>query len=425
MVVHAARMLALVAAAAITTSLLSAPAHAATTSAFAPGATVRATDLGATVTADLAVSPARYDPGTALTISITGTLTTVAQRDVACHSLDTRVLRGRLELRGSLDMTDRIVQREGESHTQAISVDVALTAPDWGNLTVKVALECSPVDETGDWSILGSTSAVIWTGRIVPGSSSLAISQEWVFPDAEGATSKARITARTRSGPITVTVAHRGRPVWSMTTPRSRLAATIPSAKLSRSGVYTVTMQGNPGRRATFRVSHGWAPLIDGTVAHWPRCSTITWTYDGRNAPRGGDARMGDDLSTAFGQLAKLTGLRFTEADGDSADITVNWTDAPSGGADAFGGASEFGGILGSGELTMFRDSNWAQTPGTGTRGRGALLLHEIGHILGLGHVTDRGQLMFPIHTLGKSPLTPQRGDIAGLKELYAPATCR
>jgi len=53
------------------------------------------------------------------------------------------------------------------------------------------------------------------------------------------------------------------------------------------------------------------------------------------------------------------------------------------------------------------------------------MLLHEIGDVLDLGHVTDRDRLMYPIHTDGQSPLTPQRGDITGLKELYAPSTCR
>ena len=58
-------------------------------------------------------------------------------------------------------------------------------------------------------------------------------------------------------------------------------------------------------------------------------------------------------------------------------------------------------------------------------RGRGALLYHEISHILGLGHVSDDRLLMYPIHTVGQSPLTPQSGDIAGLRELYAPSSCR
>ena len=57
-------------------------------------------------------------------------------------------------------------------------------------------------------------------------------------------------------------------------------------------------------------------------------------------------------------------------------------------------------------------------------RGRGSLFYHEIAHILGLGHVSDRPLLMYPIHTVGQSPLTPQAGDIAGLRQLLAPSAC-
>jgi predicted Zn-dependent protease len=130
---------------------------------------------------------------------------------------------------------------------------------------------------------------------------------------------------------------------------------------------------------------------------------------------------MLEDLRTAFARYAKITGLRFVEG---GEDIVVSWADLPRG-TNAEAGAGRVDANLSSGFLRLSRSADRPRVPGFGGSGRGVTLLHEIGHVLGLGHVTDRAQLMYPIHTDGRSPLTPQRGDIAGLKELYGPATCR
>ena len=419
MIGRAPRLLSLIAATAITTSLVSGPAQADTGFAVTQGASVRTVDLGAVVAADFSVSPARYAPGTRLTVAVTGALTIVAERDVVCHSLDTRVLTGRVEIGGSLDATDRTEQLAGESHTQPIAVDVDVLAPDRGNLTVRVVLQCSPIDASGNWSMLDAKSAVIWTARIQPTSSGLTVTPEVVFPDAEEFTSQARITASAARGPVTVTVTLGGRQVWSIRSAKPRVSATVPSSRLTRSGTYTVSVKG--GGTARFVVHAGWAPLYDASIAHWPKCSTISWRYDGSGAPRAGDSSMLEDLRTAFARYAKITGLRFVEG---GEDIVVSWADLPRG-TNAEAGAGRVDANLSSGFLRLSRSADRPRVPGFGGSGRGVTLLHEIGHVLGLGHVTDRAQLMYPIHTDGRSPLTPQRGDIAGLKELYSPATCR
>jgi hypothetical protein len=47
----------------------------------------------------------------------------------------------------------------------------------------------------------------------------------------------------------------------------------------------------------------------------------------------------------------------------------------------------------------------------------GSVLMHELGHVMGLGHVDDPTQLMNPYwHADG--PATPQAGDLAGLQAL-------
>lgn len=375
--------------------------------------------LGATVSADFTLAPARYTPGSPLTVTVTGSLTTTAQRDVVCHSMETRVRAGGVERGISLDSTDRTVQRTGEAHTQSIAIDVDLTAPDRGTLTVEVSLQCASV-RGDDWAVIGSPSAVIWSGRIAPVSGSLTVSPVRVFPDAEEFVSRARITASAARGPMTVTVTYGGRQVWSTTSRAARISVTVPDAVLARSGTYTAIVKGDPDSRATFMVSRGWAPLYDTQVAAWPRCSTVAWRYDDAGAPPGGDRGMVEDLRAAFARYADLTGLRFVEG---GSDVVISWDDLPRG-TNAEAGAGLVTDTLSDGFLRLSRSAERPRVPGFGASGRGVTLLHEIGHVLGLGHVKDRAQLMFPVYS-DASPLVPQRGDVSGLKYLYAPSTCR
>lgn len=52
----------------------------------------------------------------------------------------------------------------------------------------------------------------------------------------------------------------------------------------------------------------------------------------------------------------------------------------------------------------------------------GKVVLHELGHVLGLGHVDDPAQVMHD--SLVSSPAAWGAGDLAGLRELGAPAGC-
>ncbi len=387
------------------------------------------TGIGVRIDADLRITPTRYTPGQAVTIVVSGALTTTAQRGVVCHSLVLAAMRGTTSLVTRYASTDREVQDTGERHTQTITATLDLDrtdVPGSGAISVAVDLQCSPVAKDGSWSVLDAVTQRIADGRLLPAAGSVTLSTAWLFPDDdERAVRPVTVSATSLNGPIRVVVTQGGKTVWQSTTPKGSYRAAIPLARTQQGGTYTVTvMSDGDTTRRTFRVSRGWAPLVD-SVARWPRCSAITWAYDDEGAPRGGDTELLSDLGAVFDRFEVLTGLRFRQVTGPGADIEIGWDKAPFDGPDASGGAAELDGVLGSGILTMYADSAWARTPGFGVRGRGALLYHEIGHILGLGHVKDKRLLMYPIHTVGQSPLTPQAGDIAGLRELYAPSSCR
>lgn len=417
-------------AAALAAALVGAPpavAADAGSAADSSAATPRV-GMGATVEADLRIAPARYSPGEALEVTVTGTLTTTAIRDVVCHSLTLTAMRADAPLLTRYSSTDRTPQLLGEVHTQEVRASLEIEAArltGGGVITVTVDLQCSPIDAEGDWSVLDAQSERIASGRISPAAGTIALSNGWIFPDDE----------ERRVRPVTVSVAAAGKTrivvtrgrttVWQSSSAKSSYRVSIPLSRTRQAGKYRITVTGpSMNAQAHFRVSRGWAPLVD-SVAHWPRCSSITWAYDGSGAPGGSDTAMVADLEVAFDRFEELTGLDFARASGPTGDIAIGWAKAPYDGPDAMGGASESAGTLGSGVLTFFTGSDWASTPGFGVRGRGSLLYHEIGHILGLGHVSDKRLLMYPIHTVGKSPLTPQAGDIAGLRELYAPSSCR
>lgn len=77
-----------------------------------------------------------------------------------------------------------------------------------------------------------------------------------------------------------------------------------------------------------------------------------------------------------------------------------------------------------SGEAVIDRDDT-AQLPATFGTGAtlGELLLHELGHVVGLGHSTDQTQVMYP--TLLPLPQAAYgAGDLVGLAQLGAPAGC-
>lgn len=252
-----------------------------------------------------------------------------------------------------------------------------------------------------------------------------------LFPDSSNLTDSGfKIQGRDLVSPVRVRLERKGRLVWK-TTVRTRAFDSIPlpasTVRSLKTGTYRLTLiTGELSKQTTVRVHRRWAPLFHDrgffTPAGFPRCSTITWSYDGEGSP-GGTRGVVADLKVVFDRYAELTGLTFTRVKSPSrAEIVISWDDIPF--ADGIGGSSWDGRTFTSGTVTLSISSAWARTPGFSDRGRGSLLFHETGHVLGLGHVRDKATLMHDVFYGGATRGEPGKAEITGLRYLYRPGSC-
>lgn len=190
-----------------------------------------------------------------------------------------------------------------------------------------------------------------------------------------------------------------------------------------------------------------WGRNDDGSAVRWDPCTPIPWVLDDSVAPMG--AR--DLVTEALRRIAAATGLEFrfdgtvreqpsTErslvVDGPDgrawAPVLVTWvppdsTDLPLGQGELGvtvpvavrdGGPRVFvtGQVLFNSERPLLpsfddRHASW-----------GAVVLHELGHLVGLDHVDAPEQLMHP--TPGFGPVRFGEGDLAGLRAVGAAGGC-
>jgi hypothetical protein len=215
------------------------------------------------------------------------------------------------------------------------------------------------------------------------------------------------------------------------------------------------------GATATYALS---TRVVDGkaVILRWDPCQTaITYRVNPLSAAakKAGRARAVADVREAFTRLGRATGITFrylgtttrvpsgtawADELGD-AEVVVAWVDQRTTrttllGRAGTGYAAGTGGYsyktwtwpldapptaaIGRGYVVLNAAVKSAFLPGFGAgTTRGQLLLHELGHVMGLRHVTLSSQLMYPV-LLPRSSSAYRSGDLAGLQRLGRPGGC-
>ena len=150
--------------------------------------------------------------------------------------------------------------------------------------------------------------------------------------------------------------------------------------------------------------------LVAGAVAEVAAATGLTFVFDGttdervtRDRPAHQPARYGDRWAPVLVSF---------EPPALNADVGDGI--AGRGGSDAVSAGGPAVYVTGS----VLVDADWAAERTTTPAGRGAVsavLVHELGHVLGLGHVEDSAELMYTAND-GQRELGP--GDLAGLARL-------
>jgi hypothetical protein len=177
-----------------------------------------------------------------------------------------------------------------------------------------------------------------------------------------------------------------------------------------------------------------------GTPAHWDPCTPITYFVNTATLPEG----AGVTVAEAFTRVAAITGATFVDG-GQTALIAGAGgalLPAPDRGEGIYVAFADptivpdlTGTVLGLGGHyfsswpsadmriivgTIVIDTSDPLAPGfTSGLSIGGVLEHELGHVLGLAHIDDPTQLMYP-HARPTGPSTFQAGDRAGLVDLQA-----
>ena len=212
-----------------------------------------------------------------------------------------------------------------------------------------------------------------------------------------------------------------------------------------------VTRRSTAGLRAastSTSTSYSFGAVLDGKPVRWDPCTPIRWTSNTTRGPAGGLAV----LSAAVAQIAAQTGTTWTYAGASSAvpglgylptkarsaypPVLLGWTDGRSSDLLAgqpanvlgmarngwFGVRKADGSSIAALRAGVVALDATDRLPLTGPLSWQAVVLHELSHVVGLGHTNDSRQLLAPM--LPRDLAGLQAGDRAGLTRVGRAGGC-
>jgi hypothetical protein len=253
--------------------------------------------------------------------------------------------------------------------------------------------------------------------------------------DGDGGDAAGRSSVGTQSSPV----------VWrslSAAQFRTRWSGLLPARTAPQVDVPVTSPLTGPGSAASYIVFRN----SDKTPVRFDPCTPVRVRI---NTPDSGQYR---DAEEAVKRLAAATGIAF-RVDGSTSfvprqgatatpgvDLVIAWATPGSGGSDFLGGGQLGTGgwntvgrsidgkvhwRINNGFAILDSDKDRGLSPGFGTGlSRGALLLHELAHAVGVDHVVDPVQLMHPTLQHRTTPVVWGNGDLAALRLVGLPSGC-
>lgn len=190
---------------------------------------------------------------------------------------------------------------------------------------------------------------------------------------------------------------------------------------------------------------YAFTSVVGGQPVRWDPCTPIHWRFRVYDAPTGGLAVTRD----AVARIARATGTRWVydgtattaptsswplDRAGDPRPVLIGWTNGQH--SDLLRGRPA--GVLGVTRTVWFYSSRLGgpaairsavvaldrtdRLPMTGAASWHTVLLHELGHVMGLAHAGSSREVMYP--TLSRRWTDLQSGDLEGLRRLGRAAGC-
>lgn len=365
--------------------------------------------------------------------------------------LDGRVtVAGTYDLDSCVDLSLQVTGSDGTSSSQTLASLYDGSKPSSGNFSTRstksfalgatVSAKIVATCDAGAMTTLASAQT-----RIVARMTSQPATN--VYPSGAHGRDLTVNVATLVATPVTIALTRNGKPVTTSTTPgRTHRLAYHLSRTLSPAGEYSIntTIDAYPSLSTTrpLMVDWGWTPAArldqlgtalafanTGMPLTYEPCAELTWSVSTTNKPSSvSEPLLEQDLAKAFDVISRATGLEFTQTSATSnASIHVSWRALPKG-TSGQGGSSwstQQGHYIG-GVLYLSTTDSWPRHPGfsDANQGRGSLLLHELGHVVGLGHVEEHPYLMSPTHYFGTTAPSFTAEELAGLNQMYEPTKC-